>query len=162
MATHQMAMLGALPKAAAYFAPIYRIRLVRDGRQSMIARQMTGPVEAATVLRAYLQGGDREYFVVMLLDVRCRVIGINTVSIGTLDSSIVSGREVFKAAILTNANSIILGHNHPSGDPQPSPSDITVTRDLVKAGKVLDIKVQDHIIIGEGGQHLSLKERGFM
>jgi len=161
MPTEQMAMLGALPKAATYFAPIYRIQLVRDGRQSMIARQMTSPVDAATVLRAYLQGADREYLVVMLLDTRCRVIGINTVSIGTLDSSVITGREVFKAAILANAHSIILGHNHPSGDPNPSPADIHVTKALVEAGKVLDIEVQDHIIIGEL-RHVSLKERGFM
>lgn len=162
MATHQMGMLGALPKLAAFYAPIYKIQLVRDGRQRLSDRQITSPADAATVLRAYLQGGDREYFVVMLLDASGRIIGINTVSMGTLDSAIVTGREVFKAAILANAHSIILGHNHPSGDPKPSPQDIGVTKTLIIAGNALDIKVQDHIIIGEGGQHLSLKERGFM
>ncbi len=161
MPTKQMAMLGALPKAAAYFAPIYKIQLVRDGRQSMIKRQMGNPVDAATVLRFYLAGADREYFVVMLLDARLRVIGINTVSMGTLDSSVVTGREVFKAAMLANAHSIILGHNHPSGDPKPSSDDVAVTRDLVAAGKTLGIEVQDHIVIGELS-HFSMKERGLM
>ena len=161
MPTTQMAMLAARQKQVAFYAPIYKIQLVRDGRQKMTDRQMTSPADAATVLRAYLQGADREYFVVMLLDTSCRVIGINTVSMGTLDSAIVTGREVFKAAILANAHSIILGHNHPSGDPEPSPSDVRVTKDLVMAGKALDIEVHDHIIIGEL-RHLSLKERGFM
>ena len=161
MPTTQMAMLGAQPRGAAFYAPIYRIQLVRDGRQKMTDRQITSPADAATILRAYLQGADREYFVVMLLDTRCRVIGINTVSMGTLDSTVVTGREVFKAAILANAFAIVLGHNHPSGDPQPSPNDVGVTRALVLAGKALDIEVVDHIIIGEL-RHLSLKERGFM
>jgi len=161
MATQQMAMLGSPPKELQFYAPIYQIRLVRDGRQRIVDRTIHNPAEAAILLKTYLRGVDREHFVVILLDTKTQLIGINTVAMGTLDSAQVTGREVFKAAILANANSIILGHNHPSGDPQPSPSDVGVTRMLVAAGKTLDIEVQDHIIIGEL-RHVSLKESGFM
>ncbi|HUT15488.1 MAG TPA: JAB domain-containing protein [Anaerolineae bacterium] len=161
MATQQMAMLGGQAQQVAFYAPIYQVRLVRDGRQRITDRQVGCPADAATLLQTYLQGVDREHFAVILLDTKNQVIGINTVAMGTLDSAQVTGREVFKAAILANANSIILGHNHPSGDPQPSPSDVGVTRMLVAAGKALDIEVQDHIIIGEL-RHVSLKESGFM
>lgn len=96
----------------------------------------------------------------MMLDVKNRVIGIHTVSIGNLNSAIVSPREVFKAAILANAASIIVGHNHPSGDVTPSPEDIQVTTTLQQAGKLLGIEVLDHIIVGEEGAHTSLKQMG--
>jgi len=161
MATQQMAMLGSQPKRVEFYAPIYQIRLVRDGKQRITDQPLGCPADAATILQAYLQGVDREHFVVILLDAKAQVIGINTVAIGSLDSAAIGGREVFKAAILANAHSIILGHNHPSGDPSPSPSDLVVTKDLVIAGKALDIEVHDHIIIGDL-RHLSLKERGFM
>lgn len=161
MATQQMAMLGSQPKELEFYAPIYQIRLVRDGRQRIADRRIHNPADAATLLQTYLQGVDREHFVVILLDAKAQVIGINTFAIGSLDSAAIGGREVFKPAILSNAHSIILGHNHPSGDPQPSPSDVAVTRMLVAAGTALDIEVRDHIIIGEL-RHLSLKERGFM
>ena len=160
MAT-QMAILASQPKQVAFYVPIYQIQLLRDGRQRIADRQVGSPADAATILQAYLQGVDREHFVVILPDTKLRVIGINTVSMGSLDATQVSGREVFKPAILANAFSIILGHNHPSGDPSPSPSDLVVTKDLVIAGKALDIEVHDHIIIGDL-RHLSLKERGFM
>lgn len=162
MATQQMAMLGSRPKEVAFYAPIYQVRLVRDGKQRLTDRQIGRPAEAACLLQAYLAGVDREHFVVILLDTKLRVIGLNTAAIGTLDSNQVSGREVFKPAILANAHSIILGHNHPSGDPNPSPEDIAVTKGLVMAGNALDIYVADHIIIGDHCQHVSLKERGFM
>ena len=107
-----------------------------------------------------MQGLDREHFVVLLLDIKNKVIGINTVSIGNLDSSIAHPREVFKPAILSNAGSILLAHNHPSGDPTPSREDIEITHRLVNAGNILGINVLDHIIIGDG--YRSLKEAGHM
>jgi len=157
----QMAMLGVQPKELAFYAPIYQIRLVRDGNQRIPDRRVTRPVDAAAILQAYLEGADREHFVVILLNTKHQVIGINTVSIGSLDATQITGREVFKPAILANAAAVVLGHNHPSGDPTPSPSDVAVTRTMVNAGKLLNIDVVDHIIIGDR-QHLSLKERGFM
>jgi DNA repair protein RadC len=114
------------------------------------------------LLRRYLEHEDREHFVTLMLDVKNQVIGIHTVSIGNLNSAIVSPREVFKAAILANAASIILGHNHPSGDTTPSPEDIQVTEVLHHAGTLLHIDVLDHVIIGEEGAFCSLRRDGKM
>ncbi len=94
----------------------------------------------------------------MTLNTKNNITGINVVSIGSLNSSLVHPREVFKAAILGNAAAIILAHNHPSGDPSPSPEDLEITRRLVEAGKILGIEVLDHVIIGDRWE--SLKERG--
>jgi DNA repair protein RadC len=108
---------------------------------------------ASALLQTYLAGdADREHFVVVLLDRKNQVIGMNTVSIGSLTASIVHPRETFKAAILSNAAAIICGHNHPSGDPQPSQEDRVLTARLVEAGKLLGISVLDHIILGTGAR----------
>lgn len=107
-----------------------------------------------------MQGLDRENFVVLLLDTKNKVIGINTVSIGTLNSSLVHPREVFKPAILASAAALILAHNHPSGDPKPSREDIEVTKRLIEAGGLLGIQVLDHIIVGD--YCVSLKEQGYI
>ena len=104
---------------------------------------------------------DREMFVVLMLDTRHHVIGYNVVSMGSVKTSVVHPREVFKAAILANASTIILIHNHPSGDPHPSPQDREVTRVIAKAGKVLDIPVLDHVIIGDD-THYSLHDHGLL
>jgi len=93
---------------------------------------------------------DREHFVIILLNQKNRVIGVSTVSIGSLTASIVHPREVFKGAILSNAASIICGHNHPSGDCQPSREDRALTARLVEADKLLGISLIDHVIIGDG------------
>ena len=127
----------------------YHIKLVREGSNLYESKEITRPDIASEILYKYLKGTDRENFVILLLDTKNHVIGINTVSIGSLSASIVTPREVFKTAILANAAAIILGHNHPSGETSPSREDIAVTERLVKAGKIMDIKVQDHIIIGD-------------
>lgn len=120
------------------------------------------PSDAATIIASFLHLEDREHFVVLMLDVKNRVLGFHTVAIGTLNAAIITGREVFKAAILANAASVILGHNHPSGDPAPSPEDIRVTERLRDAGALLDIEVLDHIIVGATGKHSSLRELGHL
>jgi DNA repair protein RadC len=103
----------------------------------------------------------REEFRILLLNTRCQVIAVKTVSVGTLNGSLVHPREVFREAIARSSHSLICAHNHPSGDPSPSPDDIAITRRLVEAGRLIDIEVLDHVIIGERGS-LSLKERGLM
>ncbi len=91
----------------------------------------------------------KEYFIILLLDTKNKIIKDETISIGTLNSSIIHPREVFKSAIKESANSIIIVHNHPSGDPEPSQEDIKITNILFKAGELLSIKVLDHVIIGK-------------
>jgi DNA repair protein RadC len=107
-----------------------------------------------------------EEFQVLLLTVRKRLIRVEEISQGTLDTILVHPREVFRAAIVANAASIVLVHNHPSGDPTPSEADIKVTRDLIRAGQVLKIEVVDHVIIGRATEqrpkdYASLRELGY-
>lgn len=141
-------------------APAFRLQLVREPGRKRVSMQ--GPDDAADIVRRYLEFEDREHFVALMLDAKNRVIGLNTVSIGTLYCALVSPREVFKAAILANACAIIVAHNHPSGDPTPSPEDIEVTKRLHEAGKLLEIEVLDHIIVGENGKFASLKSLGLL
>jgi len=104
---------------------------------------------------------DREKFVVVMLNTKNVIIDVTTISSGTLNSSLVHPREVFKMAIKRSANCIILSHNHPSGNPSPSNEDLEISKRLVDAGKLLGIEVVDHVIIGNKG-YVSLKERGVM
>lgn len=102
-----------------------------------------------------------ECFVVILLNARRKVKGHQLVSIGTLDSLLVSARETFRCAVVASAASIVLMHNHPSGEPTPSEADIRVTRDLIRAGQLLKIEVVDHVIVGNP-KHCSLRELGYV
>jgi DNA repair protein RadC len=108
---------------------------------------------------------DKEAFIVLLLNTRRRVLGHNLVSQGTLDSSLVMPREVFRPAIASAASALILMHNHPSGEPMPSEADIRITRELVRAGKLLRIDILDHVIIGDRSHppgFQSLRETGYL
>jgi DNA repair protein RadC len=140
--------------------PIYRVTLVREGRIPYDEHRIRGSADASRMLATYLDGVDREHFVVLLLDQKNQVIGIHTVSMGSLTASVVHPREVYKAAILANAAAIICGHNHPSGDTQPSREDRMLTHRLVSAGKLLGINVLDHIIIGGAGRYFSFVDAG--
>ena len=151
----------SLAEVALPLLPIVRVKLVRENDLPLVGRpQVTQPQDAAKIFSDYLQDRDREVFAVLMLDTKNRFIGLNTVSIGTLDSALVSPREVFKVALLANAASLILAHNHPSGDPTPSPEDKAVTKRLHEAGQLLQIDVLDHLVIGEGGAFKSLKIMG--
>ena len=149
-----------------YIVPSYKVMLVRDSNDSVKATGkkagVKSPDDMAEILRAYLDGADREHFCIAMLDRKGNLLGLNTVSIGTLNSSVVHPREVFKPAIIIGASSIILCHNHPSGDTTPSREDIDVTRKLIEGGKILSIEVLDHVIIGEGTMYCSMKERGLV
>lgn len=135
--------------------PVLRVQLMRESSRLM-RRLIDTAEDAAEVIGDYLAFEDREHFVILLLDVRSHLLGIHTVSIGTLNMAVISPREVFKAAILGNAAAIVLGHNHPSGDTTPSPEDYHITEQLKQAGKLLDIDVLDHIIVGSAGNYRSL------
>ncbi|MCC7142264.1 MAG: DNA repair protein RadC [Candidatus Eisenbacteria bacterium] len=114
---------------------------------------LRGPDAAAAVLARYIGFKDREHFAVLHLDSRHRIRGVEIVAIGTLSAAMVHPREIFKGAILSNAASLICGHNHPSGDPLPSDDDRTIHEKLRKAGELLDIEVLDHIVLGDGSYY---------
>ncbi len=117
------------------------------------------PDEVVALVRGRLKGKKKEHFLALLLDTRNQLIKVSEISIGSLDTSIVHPREVFKEAISASAASIIFAHNHPSGDPEASEDDIELTKRLAKAGEIVGIDVLDHIIIG-GKKYLSLKREG--
>ena len=117
------------------------------------------PADAAALVQYEMSALEQEELRVLLLDTRNRVQDIVTVYRGSLNSSQVRVGELFRAAIRRNAAAIIVVHNHPSGDPAPSPDDIAVTRAIVQSGKLLDVEVLDHLVIGHG-RYVSLKERG--
>ena len=101
----------------------------------------------------------QEVFGILILNTKNKIVAVHEVSRGTLNSSMVHPREVFKPAVLHNAAAIICFHNHPSGDPEPSRDDIAITKRLVEAGKIMGIEILDHIIVTDDG-YVSLKERG--
>jgi len=147
-----------------YEVPIYRCQLVRETSLTLAERPIVrSPEDIARLLADHLQGVDREHFVSILLDTKNKVIGITTVSVGILDSSIVHPREVFKPAILSNAASIVVAHNHPSGDPTESVEDTRITVRLRDAADIIGIDLLDHVIVGDGVVPLrwvSMKEKG--
>jgi DNA repair protein RadC len=144
-----------------YELPIYRASIVREGSSRVEATRAGDPRSAAAAVRALIPEDDeRERFVALFLDARHKVRGATVVSIGTLAASLVHPREVFRPAILAGASGIVLGHNHPSGDPEPSDEDIRLTHRLVAAGQLLGIEVLDHVVVGASGRFVSLRERG--
>jgi DNA repair protein RadC len=124
------------------------------------------PERIADLLREDNRFHDKEHFQIVLLNTRRRLIGIERISQGTLDTLLVRPADVFKPAIAASAAAIVVVHNHPSGDPTPSESDIKVTRDLIRAGQLLKIEVCDHVILGRATperpkDYVSLKELGY-
>ncbi|WP_425448734.1 RadC family protein [Dethiothermospora halolimnae] len=125
-----------------------------------IKDSIKSPKDIAELLKEEMRYLKKEEFRIVLLDTKNKVIDIKTISVGSLNASIVHPREVFKEAILRSSASIILVHNHPSGNPSPSHEDINITKRLVEAGDLIGIKVLDHVIIGDG--YTSLKEEGII
>lgn len=121
--------------------------------------RVSSPSDAANLLMSEMALLEQEHLRVILLDTRNRVLNMPTIYIGSLNTSVIRIGELFKPAIKENAAAIIVAHNHPSGNPAPSPEDISVTRQIVQAGALLSIDVLDHIVIGHN-QFVSLKERG--
>jgi DNA repair protein RadC len=131
-----------------------RVQLPRE-----IPAVVKAPADAAAMLRdmAWLE---QEQMRVILLDTKNKVIHTTTVYQGSVHTTVIRVSELMKAAVRANATSMLIAHNHPSGDPTPSPEDVAVTTEIVKAAKLLDIDLLDHIVIGEAGKFVSLKERG--
>lgn len=143
-----------------YRIPRYTIGLVKDGTITSEYKRIHSPAETEAILRAVIGAADREQFVVLALDGRNQVIGANVVSVGTLTLSVVHPREVFKSAILLNAAALLIGHNHPSGDPAPSPEDRALTKRLRECGVLMGMAILDHLIIGDPGRTYSFAEQG--
>jgi len=134
------------------------------GRRMLLAAPedrfvVRSPADVAQLLMAEMGHLEQEHFRVLYLDTRNRLLGSETVYVGSLNASHIRVSEVFREAVKRNCASIIVAHNHPSGDPTPSPEDVEVTRQLVAAGNLLDIEVLDHLIIGQQ-RFVSLRERG--
>src|SRR5690242_12431225 len=139
-------------------------RMAQELRQE--APTLDTPERIADLLRELNRPYEVENFQVVLLNTRRKLIRLERISQGTLDTLLVHPREVFKPAIAANAAAIVLAHNHPSGDPTPSEADIKVTRDLIRAGQLLKIEVLDHVILGRATQarprdYVSLRELGY-
>jgi DNA repair protein RadC len=121
--------------------------------------RVSSPADAANLLMSEMMFLEQEHLRLILLDTRNRVLSTPTIYIGSLNTSVIRIGELFRAAIKENAAAFIIVHNHPSGDPSPSPEDINVTRQVAQSGKLLDIDLLDHIVIGRQ-RYVSLKERG--
>ena len=136
--------------------------------QSVPKKRMTAPADVAEVMHSMIRSRAEESFWLIILDVKNRMKQRPLeISRGILDGSLVHPREVFREAIRTSGASIIVAHNHPSGDPTPSSEDIRITRNLIECGKIVDIKVLDHIILGcdpdtDSFHYLSIREEGLL
>lgn len=133
----------------------------RISREKVDKTKITSPQNIAALLSEDMRYLKKEYFKVVLLDTKNNVINIKDVSVGCLDSTVVHPREVFLEAIKVSSAAIILVHNHPSGEVEPSNEDKDITKRIIECGKIIGIRVLDHIIIGDG-TYLSFKEHGYM
>ena len=138
---------------------VYEKLTIQEGTAEYVANTI---IEAQSVyaLFSFLQQETKEHFIALHLDAKNRILCIDRVSAGTMTNSLIHPREVFKTALLSSAASLLLIHNHPSGDPTPSRDDISITEKLRGAGEIMGIAVLDHVIIGDG--YVSLKEKGYL
>ena len=139
---------------------IVTIQMVKESALRYQYRKISSPEEVTPLVFQLVGNLDREHFGVICLDTKNQPTHIMTVSVGTLNSSMVHPREVFKVAILSNSASVILFHNHPSGNPEPSQTDLELTRRIIEAGLILGINVMDHVIVGE--HVLSMKQNNLI
>ena len=141
---------------------VVRVRLVRDA-PLYSEKRLASFEDVVELMEEELSSYDREVMCVLNLDSQGRALNMNIASMGTINKSLASPREIFKSSILSNAASILLMHNHPSGDPRPSQEDLNVTGLLVSCGYMLDIHILDHIIIGGmSGEYFSFQKEGLL
>ena len=146
---------------AAQIAAVFELARKLEGFTDEPKRKIRSPADVYSILYPKMREQKREKLVALLLDTKNQVLREEVISIGSLNANIVHPREVFKAALLESCASVILSHNHPSGDPTPSREDIAVTEKLVEGGKLLGIDVLDHVVIGDG-RYVSLKDEGYV
>lgn len=148
-------------RVAAKRVDIVSVRLVKEASLMYKRRFVGSPDHAYEIFKDFLEDLDREVFVVLTLDTKNRPLAVNVAHVGNLNSSIVSPACVLRVAILSSAHSIMVAHNHPSGDTTPSEADISVTKRLEEAADLMGIQLLDHLIIGDDGYE-SLRERGVL
>ena len=142
-------------------APFYVAELTKRRYRGRVPKPIRGPDDVVALIGKRLRTESREHFLALLLNARHECVAIETVSVGSLNASIVHPREVFRPAVLAAAASIICAHNHPSGDPEPSEEDISITRRLAQVGELLGISLLDHLVVAARGV-VSLRERGLL
>jgi len=141
--------------------PRIKLMAIREASLPYPARRISHSQHVFELLHDYFHGHDREEMLAILLDSKNCIIGLHTISIGSLTLSIVHPRETFKAAVLMNAAGLILAHNHPSGDATPSSEDRTLTARLTQAGDLLGIRVLDHVVVGDN-RYVSFADQGWL
>ena len=177
LATRLLSAYGGLPGLArATFAELQVVKglgpaksaqlkaALELGRRMLVASPdqrfvVRSPADVAQLLMAEMAHLEQEHFRVLYLDTRNHVLGSATLYVGSLNASHIRVAEVFRDAVKRNCAAIIVAHNHPSGDPTPSPEDVNVTRQLTQAGRLLDIELLDHLVVGQQ-RFVSLRERG--
>ncbi len=140
---------------------VVSIKLVKEKSINYLPRTISSPNDIAKLFQEFIGDSDREQFVVCCLNTKNQPTEISIVSTGCLDSTVVHPREVFKIAILSNAASILICHNHPSGNLEPSNEDKNITNRICEVGKIHGIRVLDHLIVSDNS-FLSFKESGFL
>jgi DNA repair protein RadC len=150
----------------AEFVPIFEVvrikQEIKESSEKFAFYTIRSPEDAMHLAMHHIADDDREVFLVMCLNTKNQVVALHRAHVGSLNASIVHPREVMKSAILNNAASIIVSHQHPSGDPTPSKEDIEVTRRLAEAGRIIGIELLDHVIVTYKGKNTSLKEKGYL
>ena len=141
---------------------IVSTKMVKEYSILYATRKIESPEDAADLMKDFLEDLDREQVMLLCLNTKGEPTHISTISTGSLNTSIVHPREVFKTALLANANNIMIFHNHPSGDPTPSNEDLAITKRLKEAGDLMGIELLDHIIIGEQGRFESLRRLNYL
>jgi len=136
--------------------PLYHIELVRD--RSIKFKDCHTVVSAAEILHKILDTSPQEKFVVLHMDSHGKMVGAEIIAIGSIEQVNVRMHDIFRGAIVAGVPRIIIAHNHPSGDPRPSPADIVLTTSVVNAGKLIQIEVWDHIVVSPNGEHFSMMD----
>lgn len=140
--------------------PVFSVRLVRErDHETDVVRT---PADAARLCAELLDGYDREVFLAVALSTASRVIGAHVCHVGTVDASVASPREVYRFCLLCNARSVVVAHNHPSGNLEPSRADVAVSQQLKAAGEVVGVALVDSLVVGYDGRYTSLVGRGLL
>jgi len=139
---------------------MYELKITREKNKDYQIQTLSNPKAVYDTFKKRAEQQDREELLVIFANSQNQLIGYHQVAVGTLTYVVTSPREIIKSALLANAHSMILVHNHPSGNPTPSQNDLELTDNIKKACEIMEVPLLDHIIIGENGKYTSLKQQG--